>query len=81
LVWWSDLCSIGREFDVESNWISLVIQRALGSRNNTLFWKDWWIGEQRLNIRFSHLHSVGTEKYHDCHKFMSNFSKLMREIP
>jgi hypothetical protein len=45
LVWWSDLCSIGREFDVESNWISLVIQRALGSRNNTLFWKDWWIAE------------------------------------
>jgi len=45
LLWWRDLCSIGREFDVESNWISLVIQREIGSGNNTLFWKGWWIEE------------------------------------
>jgi hypothetical protein len=51
LLWWRDLCSIGREFDVESNWISLEIQREVGSGNNTLFWKGRWIEEQRLNIR------------------------------
>jgi len=60
LLWWRDLCSIEWKFDVESNWISLVIQSEVGSGNNTLFWKGWWIEEQRLNIRFSHLQQRNT---------------------
>lgn len=41
-----------------------TIQKVIGDGASTLFWKDQWIGENTLMVRFSRLFIMETDK--DC---------------
>jgi hypothetical protein len=59
-VWWRDICRL----DIEVGWFSQMVCKKVGNGNNTYFWKDVWIGDQSLDLRFSRLFGISVQK--DC---------------
>jgi hypothetical protein len=45
-----------------SNWLEEVLVRRLGNGMRTRFWKDAWIGEGPLSLKFPRLFSLSTQK-------------------
>jgi len=54
-IWWRDLCSVGKEKGVESNWLTTSISRRIGNGEKTSFWKEVWVGEHSLCHEFLEL--------------------------
>jgi len=49
-IWRRDLCSVGKENNIESNWLTTSsISRKIGNGESTSFWKKIWPGEQSLS--------------------------------
>jgi hypothetical protein len=59
-VWWRDICRL----DSGVGWFSQMVCKKVGNGNNTYFWKDVWIGDQSLDLRFSRLFGISVQK--DC---------------
>jgi hypothetical protein len=57
-VWWKDICRV----DEGLGWFSRAATKVLGNGNNTLFWKDVWVGGQCLQTRFPRLFGISTNK-------------------
>jgi hypothetical protein len=60
-LWWKDICSLEGWVD-STNWLEDVIVRRLGNGMHTRFWKDVWIGDSPLCIRFPWLYSISLQK-------------------
>jgi mannosylglycoprotein endo-beta-mannosidase len=60
-LWWKDICSLEGWVD-STNWLEDVIVRRLGNGMHTQFWKDVWIGDSPLCIRFPRLYSISLQK-------------------
>ncbi|KAK2444918.1 hypothetical protein QL285_015908 [Trifolium repens] len=59
-VWWRDICRL----DSGIGWFSQMVSKKVGNGNNTLFWKDVWVGEESFVSRFPRLFGISVQK--DC---------------
>jgi len=41
-----------------------VVEGVVGNRENTSFWKDFWVDDVSLRVRFPHLYSISNQN--DC---------------
>jgi hypothetical protein len=60
-LWWKDLCGID-EWGVSTNWLEEVVERRIGNGRLTRFWKDVWIGNTPLCVKFPRLFSLSLQK-------------------
>jgi hypothetical protein len=60
-LWWKDVCNIDVGFG-SSNWLEEVLVRRLGNGLSTRFWKDAWIGDGPLCLKFPRLFSLSMQK-------------------
>jgi hypothetical protein len=60
-LWWKDICRLEGWVD-STNWLEEGMVRRLGNGMNTRFWKDVWIGDSPLCIKFPRLYSISLQK-------------------
>ncbi|KAK2405812.1 hypothetical protein QL285_041620 [Trifolium repens] len=60
-LWWKDICGLEGWVD-STNWLEDVMVRRIGNGMLTRFWKDVWIGDVPLCIRFPRLYSISLQK-------------------
>jgi hypothetical protein len=60
-LWWKDVCNIDVGLG-SSNWLEEVLVRRLGNGMHTRFWKDVWIGDGPLSLKFPRLFSLSMQK-------------------
>jgi mannosylglycoprotein endo-beta-mannosidase len=60
-LWWKDLCGID-EWGDSPNWLEEVVERRIGNGRLTRFWKDVWIGNTPLCVKFPRLFSLSLQK-------------------
>ncbi|WJX67033.1 hypothetical protein P8452_51532 [Trifolium repens] len=58
--WWKDICSIG--INLDQNWFSHQVIKKLGDGSHTSFWKDAWVGDVLLCVKFPRLFSIVSNK-------------------
>jgi hypothetical protein len=56
--WWVDICNI----DKDSDWFTRAAMKKVGNGRNTKFWKEIWVGDQPLCIKFPRLFSMSTQQ-------------------
>jgi hypothetical protein len=56
--WWLDICTL----DKDSNWFVEAVVKEVGNGNNTLFWKEVWIGNQPLFVQFPRIYGISNQK-------------------
>ncbi|KAK2366908.1 hypothetical protein QL285_080242 [Trifolium repens] len=56
--WWRDICRVDRGI----SWFSQATTKKVGNGNSTKFWKDVWLGDQSLEIRFPRLFGISLLK-------------------
>jgi hypothetical protein len=57
-VWWRDICRV----DSGWGWFSQSVNKIVGNGMLTNFWKDVWLGEQSLEIKFPRLFGISLNK-------------------
>jgi hypothetical protein len=57
-VWWRDICRL----DSGSGWFAHAVSKKVGNGNRTKFWKDLWVGDQTLEVRFPRLFGISVQK-------------------
>jgi hypothetical protein len=53
-----DICSL----DKDSNWFADAVAKLVGKGNHTLFWKEVWIDNQPLYVRFPRIFGISNQK-------------------
>lgn len=51
-IWWRDLCLLGDGTNVPDGWFNEMVKIKLGRGNLVRFWKDVWVGQDRLSELF-----------------------------
>jgi len=61
--WWRELAKIRDEVGSDGgSWFADRVASKVGTRTNTLFWQDRWLGDVPLCRRFSHLFDLSLNK-------------------
>ncbi|MCH81167.1 LINE-1 reverse transcriptase like, partial [Trifolium medium] len=57
-LWWRDLCQLEKG----GEWFSQVAVKKMGGGNSIKFWKDVWVRDQTLELRFPRLFGVSVQQ-------------------
>ncbi|MCH91937.1 LINE-1 reverse transcriptase like, partial [Trifolium medium] len=57
--WWRDVCNL----DKEVGWFNQVVCKKVGRENSVNFWKDVWVGNQSLELRFPRLFGMSVQQH------------------
>jgi mannosylglycoprotein endo-beta-mannosidase len=57
-VWWRDICRL----DGSIGWFKQSASKILGNGQSIYFWKDVWLEDQRLNVKFPRLFGISIQK-------------------
>jgi hypothetical protein len=56
--WWRDICRL----DGNIGWFKNSASKTLGNGQSTYFWKEVWLEDQRLDLKFPRLFGISTQK-------------------
>jgi hypothetical protein len=60
-LWWKDLCALD-DWGENPHWLDDVVVRRLGNGRQTRFWRNVWIGDDPLCVKFPRLFSISLQK-------------------
>jgi hypothetical protein len=55
-VWWRDICRL----DESIGWFKQSASKILGNDQSIYFWKDVWLEDQRLDVKFPRLFGISS---------------------